>query len=190
MKVFKKIKNVIRKYFILIFLGKLKYAKYLGVRIGNDCRVYIEEWGSEPFLISIGDKVTITAGVKFITHDGAAWLMNDSHGRRYLYNPIEIGSHVFIGVNSIIMPGIKISDNVIIAAGSVVTKSIPPGVIVGGVPAKIIGSYDKYKEKALMNFVSDSRLDRNITYEERIKKVIQNDFKPYMKNEESVDSIT
>lgn len=54
------------------------------------------------------------------------------------YDNIEIGNDVWIGTNVIVVDGIKIGDGVIVAAGSVVTKNIPPYAIVGGVPAKII----------------------------------------------------
>lgn len=58
-----------------IIFGPIKYARYKGVHIGDECRIYIRSWGSEPFLISIGDNVTITSGVKFITHDGSTCLV-------------------------------------------------------------------------------------------------------------------
>lgn len=55
------------------------------------------------------------------------------------YNPkIKIGNDVWIGANTVILPGVEIGDGVIVAAGAVVTKDIPPYAIVGGVPAKII----------------------------------------------------
>lgn len=52
--------------------------------------------------------------------------------------PIRIGKKVWIGANATVLPGVTIGDGAIIAAGAVVTKDVPPGVIVGGVPAKII----------------------------------------------------
>lgn len=54
------------------------------------------------------------------------------------YEEVKIGNDVWIGANSIVMPGVKVSDGVIIAAGAVVTKDIPPYAIAGGVPAKVI----------------------------------------------------
>jgi acetyltransferase-like isoleucine patch superfamily enzyme len=76
-------------------------------------------------LISIGNNVTITSGVVLLTHDGFLWLMNDEKVRRYMYRRVSIGNNVIIGVNCIIMLGVKIEDNIIIAAGSIVTKSVP-----------------------------------------------------------------
>jgi len=54
-------------------------------------------------------------------------------------NPIQIGSDVWIGVRSVILSGVSIGDGAVIAAGSVVSKDVPPYAIVGGVPAKILG---------------------------------------------------
>lgn len=52
--------------------------------------------------------------------------------------PIRIGKKVWIGANATVLPGVTIGDGAIVAAGAVVAKDVPPGVIVGGVPAKII----------------------------------------------------
>jgi len=182
----KTIKNYVIKtfyYILFLFKGGVTYAKKIGVEVGANCRIYTTSFGSEPFLIKIGNNVTITSGVKFITHDGSGWLMRDNKGRRYLYRRIIIGNNVFIGLNCIIMPGVKIDDNVIIAPGSVVTKSIPGGTIVAGVPAKIIGSYNLLKTKMLENYVSDTDLDKKLDYKRRILKILDRSFKPYIGNE-------
>lgn len=64
-----------------------------------------------------------------------------------VFGKIEIGDWVYIGSGSMIMPGVTIGNNVLVAAGSVVTKSIPPRVVVGGNPAKIICTVDEFYEK-------------------------------------------
>ncbi|WP_317168577.1 acyltransferase [Mucilaginibacter agri] len=136
---------------------------------------------SEPFLIEIGDKVTITSGVRILTHDGSTWLMNDKKGRRFLYRSVKIGNNVFIGVNSIIMPGVIIEDDVIVAAGSIVTKSIPGGVIVGGNPAKIIGSYQEYIQNGLSTLHTSEDFDVTVSYQEAIEKIVDRTHKPFLK---------
>jgi acetyltransferase-like isoleucine patch superfamily enzyme len=175
-RILKKINDL----FFMLIMSKVNYAIYKGVLIGRNCRIYIRDFGSEPFLIEIGDKVTVTSGVKFITHDGTTWLMRDKRGRRHFYQKIVIGSNVFIGVNSIIMPGVKIENNVIVAAGSVVTKSVPYGVIIAGVPAKIIGKFEDVEKRMLDNYISEEDIEMDLPYRERILKVIADGYKKYL----------
>jgi carbonic anhydrase/acetyltransferase-like protein (isoleucine patch superfamily) len=136
--------------------GSIYAARSLGVRLGEGCRIYTSSFGGEPWLISIGDRVTVTSGVQFITHDGTAWLLRDEKGRRYRYAPIEIGSDVFIGTNSLILPGVRIGSRVIVAAGSVINRSIPDNCVVAGVPARFVGTYDAYESRGLADFRSDA----------------------------------
>lgn len=55
--------------------------------------------------------------------------------------------NVFIGSNTSILSNVRIGPNAIVAAGSVVTKDVPPNSVVAGVPAKVIGTFDSYMEK-------------------------------------------
>jgi len=178
---FKSILRIIRTNYLKFSLSGEEYLRHLGISVGEGCRIFTSSFGSEPWLISIGNNVTITSGVKLLTHDGATWLIRDERGRRYSFKRIQIGNNVFIGVNAIIMPGVIIEDNVIIAAGSIVTKSVPSGSIVGGNPAKIIGKYDDYKAKALNDFVSDHEMDKNIDLKERINANLDDKAKPFMR---------
>lgn len=159
----------------------VEYAKYKGVSVGNDCRIYTRNFGSEPWLISIGNKVTITSGVVLLTHDGSTWLMTDDKGRRYRYSKVEIGNNVFIGVNSIIMPGVIIQNDVIVAAGSIVTKSIPQGSIVAGNPAKVIGNFYDYKKRVLENYKADIDMDYSQKYKNRINLILDLKYKEFLK---------
>lgn len=63
------------------------------------------------------------------------------------FGKVKIVSNVYIGTNSLIMPGITVGDNVLIAAGSVVTHSVPSNVVIGGNPAHIICSFEDYYQK-------------------------------------------
>ncbi|WP_396590102.1 acyltransferase [Allomuricauda sp. R78024] len=173
--------KILRNYYHIFTKSGVEYARSLGVNVGENCRILTSTFGSEPWLITIGNKVTITAGVRLLTHDGATWLCEDEKGRRHLYRKIQIGNNVFIGSNAILMPGVNVEDNVIIAAGSVVTKSIPSGVIVGGNPAKIIGDYHKYKTRALNEFVSDADIDFKKGKKTYSNEALDTSFKDYLK---------
>lgn len=121
-----------------------------GVKIGNNCAVFDNvSFGSEPYLIEIGNSVRITKGVTFITHDGGVWVLrnNGSLKDADIFGKITVGNNVHIGINAVIMPGVTIGDNVIIGVGSIVTKDIPANSIVAGVPAKVIKTLDEYYEK-------------------------------------------
>jgi acetyltransferase-like isoleucine patch superfamily enzyme len=169
------------KWYLYAFLkGGVFASRKLGVKVGEGCRIYTANFGSEPWLVSVGNRVTVTSGVKFITHDGTAWLMRDDRGRRFRYAPIKVGDDVFIGVNSIVMPGVEIQNRCIVAAGSVVTKSVPSGSIVGGVPARIIGSYREYERRALTGFPCSSDM-RGTSNVERVESVMERTPAPMMK---------
>lgn len=175
-----KLIKILLELHLRLFYTSTAYARRRGVKVGENCRIYTRNFGSEPWLIEIGDNVTITSGVKLLTHDGSTWLFRDEKGRRFLYKPIQIGNFVFIGVNSIIMPGVVIEDFVIVGAGSVVTKSVPRGSIVAGNPAVRIGNYFDFENTALNSFVSTSDLDFKLNYPDRISKVVTKVKKPFI----------
>ncbi len=126
------------------------YAKELGVTIGVDNFLPDKNcWSSEPYLITIGSHCQITSGVRLLTHGGGQVLRKDIPDFD-TFGKIKIGDWVYIGNNSLIMPGVTIEDNVLVAAGSVVTKSIPSGMVVGGNPAKIICTIEEYKNRNII----------------------------------------
>lgn len=108
----------------------MKYAKRIGVRIGDHCKLNgSPNWGSEPYLISLGDHTEISFDCAFITHDGATWGFRNQERYKGIirFGRISIGNNVFIGARSTILPGVTVGDNAIIAAGAVVNKSVPAG---------------------------------------------------------------
>ena len=104
---------------------------------------------SDPELISFHDNVCVASNVTFITHDISDSMLNNISDEKFSYNAgcIEVMNNVFIGANSTILPNIRIGSNVIIAAGSVITKDVPDNSVVAGVPAHIIETFDEYLEK-------------------------------------------
>jgi len=130
------------------FWAPIKYAKYIGVSIGNDCMIATKYFGSEPYLISIGNHVQITNDVKFFTH-GGGWVFREKYPDFDTFGKIVIKNNVYIGNNTLIMPGVTIGNNVIIGSGTVVTKSVNDGDIVAGNPGKVIGTTDVLELKLL-----------------------------------------
>lgn len=129
----------------------INYAKKLGVTIGENCRLNgSPNWGSEPWIISLGNHTEISFGCTFITHDGATWVFREKEEYKGVvrFGKITIGDNCFIGANSTILPGVHIGDNCIIGACSLVTKSVPHGEV-GGVPAHFITTTDKFASKCL-----------------------------------------
>ena len=157
-----------------VLRGGVAAARRRGVSIGQDCRIYTRNFGSEPFLVTIGDRVTLTSGVFVLTHDGSTGLVKSQDGNRYQrFLPVTIGNDVFVGVNSIIMPGVTIGNEVVIGAGSVVTKDVAGGSVIGGNPARVITSFDKFKQKIEDTCVNDSELVGVQPYETRVRTALE-----------------
>lgn len=121
------------------------WAKYLGVNIGENNLIGKNHWSSEPYLITIGSNCQLT-NCKIFTHGGGNVVRKD-HPDFDIFGRVKIGDWVYIGTNSLIMPGVTIGNNVLVAAGSVVTKSVPERMVVAGNPARIICSIDEYYER-------------------------------------------
>jgi acetyltransferase-like isoleucine patch superfamily enzyme len=132
---------------IALVRGGSAAARYQGVKVGRDCRILSLTFGTEPWLVSIGNRVTVSSEVRFLTHDGAGWLHRDDMGRRYKFGRVTIGDDVFIGLGSIIYPGVTIGNRCVIGAGAIVTKSIPDGNVVAGNPARIITNYAELDQR-------------------------------------------
>ena len=89
--------------------------------------------------VTIGDGCQIGHNVVFATLNHGI----PAEDRVHTYpKPIVLGKNVWVGSNSTILQGVTVGDNAIIAAGAVVTKDVPAGTIVGGVPAKVIRSIE------------------------------------------------
>ncbi len=101
------------------------------------------------WLIEIGNNVTMAPRVHILCHDASTkqFLNYTKIGR------VTIGDNVFIGAESVVLPGVTIGSNVIIGANSTITGDIPDGSVVAGSPARVICSLDTYleKEKNRMN---------------------------------------
>ena len=118
-----------------------------GVAVGEGCRIYTNSFSTEPWLVRIGNRVGISGGVKFLTHDGAACLIRASRPRAQSLGAIEVGDDVFIGENAMILPGAVIGSGSIIGPGSVVRGVIPENSLVIGNPGEIVGRASLHLER-------------------------------------------
>lgn len=160
------------------------YLRKHGVKVGKECFISPCHLStSEGFLIEIGDYCRIAKDTEFFTHGML-------HSMRKYYNDydldwfgkIKIGNYVSIGEGCKIMAGVEIGDNVIIGAGSVVTKSIPSGYMVAGNPIRHIGYTDDTYKKLKEFDLKTGRM--NIVEKEKYLLSLPNDKfvrKPYIK---------
>lgn len=160
----------LRRFFAIIKMKTIiKINKYKGVQIGENCRFTgIPDFGSEPYLIRLGNNVTITSGVEFYTHDGGINVLKHLYNINNInkFGSIIVGDNCFLGANSIILPNVTIGSNSIIGAGSVVTKDIPPNSVYAGNPAKFICSIEEYLKKCTSSSID---FKENISKEKQLK---------------------
>lgn len=103
--------------------------------------------------IHIGDKVTVSREVMFLTHDFSinnAFMATSEisgGGLKILLKDIYVGDNSFIGARTSLLPGTTIGKDCVIGAGSVVKGKIPDGSVVIGNPARIIGKTSDYAMK-------------------------------------------
>lgn len=146
------IKKIIKKFLPSFFFESknIRDFKRFGGVIGKNSVVFSDVFfGSEPYLIKIGNNCRISYGVKFATHDGGVWVLRNKPSLKDadVFGKITIGDNVNIGWNAIILPGVTIGDNCVIGAGAVVTKDVPSNSVAAGCPARVIESLEEYEKK-------------------------------------------
>lgn len=127
----------------------IRKLKKIGLKVGKDfwygqgCTFDV----SHCWLISIGNDVKFSSRVHLLAHDASTQKLNG-----YVkVGKINIGDSVFIGSDAIVLPGVSIGENSIIAAGAVVSNDVPRNEVWGGVPAKYICDVKEYREKYLLD---------------------------------------
>jgi acetyltransferase-like isoleucine patch superfamily enzyme len=103
-----------------------------GVEINYGCNI------TDPSLVRIGSNVTLSDRT-LLGHDGVIRILNSRFDKKLdSVGPIDIRDNCFIGHGAIVMPRVTIGPDSVVAAGAVVTKDVPPGMVVGGNPARVI----------------------------------------------------
>ena len=126
-----------------------EYFRKQGAQIGKGCYIVPRVLGTEPYLVKIGNNVCISIGVHLHTHDGGTWIFRRELPDLRVYGPIIIEDNCLIGDSAHILPNVTIGRNSIVGAGSVVISDVPPDSIVMGIPARRLGSIEKYREKCI-----------------------------------------
>ena len=122
------------------------YYRKQGAKIGSNCLICNDFFMMDPVFVEVKNNVIISSAVSFITHDHSInkVILDKSN----LFGKIIVGNNCFIGYGSILLYGVKLSDNIIVASGSVVTKSFEEtNIIIGGNPATKIGTWGDFKSK-------------------------------------------
>ena len=151
--------NRIKRF--LIRRNPQKYTDFLrkkGVKIGKNFRMFgsINIDLTRPSLVSIGDNVALNRNFTILTHDFVSGIFIHKYSEFIPSSGVKIGNNVQTGINVTVLKGVTIGDDCFIAAGALVTKSIPSGSIAAGVPAKVICSISDYFERRKMECISEA----------------------------------
>ncbi len=153
MQIIKNIYRKVQKTYYTSSSGRyIKYLRKKGCIIGENCvfrnvktaRIDI----TRPSLIEIGDNVDMNHNFQIMTHDWASGVFrNVFHNIWPSSGKVKIGSNIYFGTDVIVLKGVTIGDNCVIAAGSIITKDIPSNSVAAGMPAKVICTLEEYYKK-------------------------------------------
>lgn len=131
---------------------RLRRLRRQGLTIPDDCRLAgMPSFGSEPYLITIGHHVSMADEVAFITHDGGTRVFRDQEPYKKVlkYGRITVLDNCVIGYRATILPGVVIGPNSVVSACSVVTRNVPPNMLVAGNPATPVMTVEQYAKWSL-----------------------------------------
>ncbi|MAP27333.1 MAG: transferase [Alteromonadaceae bacterium] len=115
--------------------------------IGEDCAIWPYTNVTNPEYTRLGNNVMLT-NCTVLGHDGSIAVLNKAYNKKLdRVGKVDFRDNVFVGHGAIILPNVTIGPNAIVAAGAVVSKNVPEGTIVAGIPARVIGRVDDLVDK-------------------------------------------
>ena len=127
------------------------YAEFLRLHgpfhaMGRDCFINLDVKVTDPDYVKLGNNVTLSSCV-LLGHDASISVIGRATGKKLdSVGKIDIRDNVFVGYGAILMPGVTIGPNAIIAAGTLVNRDVPQGSVVAGVPARPIATFNEMTE--------------------------------------------
>lgn len=196
----------LKKFLLKLGLGNyradsdayLSFLRRKGVKIGTNVGIWQPKTviidSTRPSLLEFGNNIYIGGGSKILTHSG------DWHVLRNLYHEmiassgkVKIEDNVFIGFNVTILKGVTVGSNSIIAAGSIITKDVPPNSVVAGVPGRVICTIEEYFKKRKGQYIEEAKVFAR-SIKERFGRIpvpgdFREEFPLFMKAEEWRDDL-
>ncbi len=129
-----------------------EWAEFLKARcaffsMGENCSIQTNVHIADPSYVRMGNNVRLS-GCTLFGHDGSINMINRAYGLKLdRVGKIELLDNVYVGHQAIILPGVTVGPNAIVASGAVVSKDVPENVVYGGIPAKRICSLDEHVER-------------------------------------------
>jgi acetyltransferase-like isoleucine patch superfamily enzyme len=120
---------------------RLALYRAMGIRIGRGVFIGLDTWLDDQFpeLIHIADEVTISFRVTVIVHDDAKRLDRTEAGAGDgTVAPVVLARGCYLGAGCLLLPGVTVGEGAVVAAGAVVTRDVPAGTVVAGVPARVV----------------------------------------------------
>ena len=153
-----------KKFYFSLLRDGFKRADYLRKKkclgeIGENVYFYSRIFPAEPEQVRLKSNIVVATNVRFMTHDRMDLIIKWKYGKdvkKYI-GSINVGNNVFIGCDTVILPGVTIGDNCIIGAGSVVTKDLESGGIYAGAPAKKVGNFEDFIEKRMKYYKKEKK---------------------------------
>ncbi len=169
-------RNQLRRLFFMCIPSAEKRSRLLKkwhyfYQMGENVHFQPRKPPADPKYIKLHNNIAIAANVGFVTHDIIHKVLINLPDQDVKFQShlgcIEIMDNVFIGSGTRIMPNVRIGPNAVVASGSVVTKDVPPGTVVGGVPARVIGSFDDLvaKRREESKSITETNRDKRVETE-------------------------